>query len=90
MASLAKGVPGTETSVGVADFVINAVKYMDRLPEVHGAAAAALLQLGDGNWKMGEGVTVGKNSKLGDGDEQLILEHFICASHSPFSFSHWY
>ncbi|KAJ7851811.1 Cullin repeat-like-containing domain protein [Mycena olivaceomarginata] len=77
MASLAKGVPGTETSVGVADFVINAVKYMDRLPEVHGAAAAALLQLGDGNWKMGEGVTVGKNSKLGDGDEQLILEHFI-------------
>jgi hypothetical protein len=26
---------------------------------------------------MGEGVTVGKGAKLG-GDEQLILEHFIC------------
>ncbi|KAK7052358.1 Cullin repeat-like-containing domain protein [Favolaschia claudopus] len=77
MASLAKSVPGTETSVGVADFVNNAVKYLDRLPEVHGAAGAALLQLGDGNWKMGEGVTVGKSSKLVDGDEQLILEHFI-------------
>ncbi|KAJ6554308.1 exocyst complex component, exo70 subunit [Mycena capillaripes] len=78
MASLAKGVPGgLETSTSVADFVVSAVKYMDRLPEVHSAAGAALLQLGDGNWKMGEGVTVGRNQKLGDGDEQVILEHFI-------------
>jgi hypothetical protein len=35
-------------------------------------------------------VTVSKNSKLSDSDEQLILEHFICVSHSPFSFSHQY
>ncbi|KAJ7653129.1 Cullin repeat-like-containing domain protein [Mycena polygramma] len=77
MASLAKSTPGLETSTGVADFVVSAVKYMDRLPEVHSAASAALLQLGDGNWKMGEGVTVGKGTKLGGGDEQVILEHFI-------------
>ncbi|KAF7369326.1 hypothetical protein MVEN_00260900 [Mycena venus] len=77
MASLQKAVPGMETSVSVADFVISAVKYMDRLPEVHSAAAAALLQLGDGNWKMGEGVAVSAEPKLGDGDEQVILEHFI-------------
>ncbi|KAJ7918299.1 Cullin repeat-like-containing domain protein [Mycena leptocephala] len=77
MASLAKGGPGGDTSTSVADFVVQAVKYMDRLPEVHSAAGAALLQLGDGNWKMGEGVTVGKGAKLGGGDEQLILEHFM-------------
>ncbi|KAJ6529055.1 Cullin repeat-like-containing domain protein [Mycena vulgaris] len=78
MASLASG-PGKagDTATGVADFVVSAVKYMDRLPEVQGAASDALLQLGDGNWKMGEGVQVGKGSKLGDGDEQVILEHFV-------------
>ncbi|KAJ7717365.1 Cullin repeat-like-containing domain protein [Mycena maculata] len=74
MASLAKG--GGDTTTGVADFVVSAVKYMDRLPEVHSAASAALLQLGDGNWKMGEGVQVTR-LKLGDGDEQVILEHFV-------------
>jgi exocyst complex protein 7 len=83
MASLAgganKGLNGGDTATSVADFVVSAVKYMDRLPEVHSAASAALLQLGDGNWKMGEGVQVGKGAKLGDGDEQLILEHFVCA-----------
>ncbi|KAJ7459394.1 Cullin repeat-like-containing domain protein [Mycena galericulata] len=68
---------GGDASTGVADFVVSAVKYMDRLPEVHSAAGAALLQLGDGNWKMGEGVQVGKGAKLGDGDEQVILEHFV-------------
>ncbi|KAJ7153068.1 Cullin repeat-like-containing domain protein [Mycena crocata] len=80
MASLAGGAgkgAGSDTGTGVADFVVSAVKYMDRLPEVHGAAGSALLQLGDGNWKMGEGVQVGKAPKLGDGDEQLILEHFV-------------
>ncbi|KAJ7653705.1 hypothetical protein DFH06DRAFT_1133838 [Mycena polygramma] len=61
----------------LADFVVSAVKYMDGLPEVHSAASAALLQLGDGNWKMGQGVTVGKGTKLGGGDKQVILEHFI-------------
>ncbi|KAJ7661915.1 Cullin repeat-like-containing domain protein [Mycena polygramma] len=38
------------------------------LPEVQSAASAALLQLGDGNWKMGH--------EAGGGDEQVILEHF--------------
>ncbi|KAJ7092354.1 Cullin repeat-like-containing domain protein [Mycena belliarum] len=78
MASLAKGAGAAgDTSTGVAEFLISAVTYLERLPEVHGAASAALLQLGDGNWKMGEGVQVGKGAKLGDGDEQIILEHFV-------------
>ncbi|KAF7297371.1 hypothetical protein MIND_00970600 [Mycena indigotica] len=77
MATLTKVAPGGDLSTIVADFVVSMVKYLDRLPEVHGAAGAALLQLGDGNWKMGEGVQVQKGPKLGDGDEQVILEHFI-------------
>ncbi|KAJ7054683.1 Cullin repeat-like-containing domain protein [Mycena amicta] len=79
MASMAKGAGplAGDSSTSVADFVVSTVKYLDRLPEVHSAAAAALLQLGDGNWKMGEGVQVAKGPKLGDGDEQLILEHFV-------------
>ncbi|KAL0957917.1 hypothetical protein HGRIS_000098 [Hohenbuehelia grisea] len=66
-----------DSNTKVADFTLMTVKYLERLPEVQSAAGAALLLLGDGNWKMGEGVQVGKGSKLGEGDEQLILEHFI-------------
>lgn len=59
-------------------FLVQTVKYMDRLPDVQSAAGSALLSLGDGNWKMGEGVQVGKGSKVTEGDEQTILEHYIC------------
>jgi exocyst complex component 7 len=58
---------------------------MERLPEVQTAAGAALTALGDGNWKMGEGVSVQK-SKLGEGDEAVILEHYVCAYEVSTSF----
>lgn len=48
------------------------------MPEVRDGVAAALTTLGDGNWKMGEGVQVGKAPKTIDVDEQTILEHYIC------------
>jgi exocyst complex component 7 len=50
---------------------------MERLLQVREAVGPALLTLGDGNWKMGEGVQVGRG-KLGEGDEKLIIEHYIC------------
>lgn len=53
---------------------------MERLPEVKDAVAAALLTLGDGNWKMGEGVQVGKGPKTSEADEQTIIEHYMCKS----------
>ncbi|KAF9490346.1 exocyst complex component, exo70 subunit [Pleurotus eryngii] len=76
MASLGKG---GEVGTGLAEFVVSTVQYLDRLPEVQSAAGSALLKLGDGNWKMGEGVlpTAAKASKLGEGDESLFLEHFV-------------
>ena len=54
------------------------MEYLDRLPEVQDAVVASLLTLGDGNWKMGEGVQAGKASKIGDGDEHVLIEHYTC------------
>jgi exocyst complex component 7 len=55
------------------------VAYLERLPDVAGPAGVALRALGDGNWRMGEGVAVAKVPKLGEGDEGQILEHYVCA-----------
>jgi exocyst complex protein 7 len=57
---------------------LQTVDYLERLPEVQDAVGAALLTLGDGNWKMGEGIQPGKASKLGEGDEGLVIEHYMC------------
>jgi exocyst complex protein 7 len=53
---------------------------------VQAAASSALLALGDGNWKMGEGVQVGKSVKGGEVDENVILEHFLCMYFIQFVF----
>ncbi len=52
---------------------------MQSVPAVQDAVASALLTLGDGNWKMGEGLQVSKGPKLGEGDETVVLEHYLCA-----------
>ena len=50
---------------------------MERIPEVGEAVGSALLSLGDGNWRMGDGMPVAK-SNLGIGDEPIVIEHFMC------------
>lgn len=42
------------------------------------AAASALLTLGDGNWKMGQGTQIGKSKQPGEVDERTVFEHFTC------------
>ena len=54
------------------------VQYIEQVLEVQDAVESALVTLGDGNWRMGEGVRVAKVPKLGEGSEHIILEHFIC------------
>jgi exocyst complex component 7 len=50
---------------------------MERLPDVKIAVESALTTLGNGNWKMGEGVQVGgRNARGDDNEESAILEHF--------------
>lgn len=58
---------------------LQAVQYVERIPDVQEAVGAVLLSLGDGNWRMGDGMPIAK-SNLGPGDEQIIIEHFMCTS----------
>ena len=51
---------------------------MKNLLEVRDAVGDALAALGDGNWRMGDGVRVAGAQKLGVGSEQILLEHYIC------------
>ena len=51
---------------------------MERVPEVLEAVGSALLSLGDGNWRMGDGMPTAAKSTLGPGEEPIIVEHFMC------------
>ncbi|KAJ3566509.1 hypothetical protein NP233_g6959 [Leucocoprinus birnbaumii] len=67
----------SDTSVKIVDLTTETVKYLERIPQVQAAVASGLLALGDGNWKMGEGVQVGKSTQGGAVDEITIMEHFL-------------
>ncbi|KAL0062598.1 exocyst complex component exo70 [Marasmius tenuissimus] len=66
----------SDTSVELMDSSISAVQFLSRLPETLVAAGDILTALGDGNWKMGEGMQVSK-ARAGGTDEQVLLEHYI-------------
>ncbi|KAG6831389.1 hypothetical protein H0H92_010991 [Tricholoma furcatifolium] len=68
---------GEPVTTGLVNFTVSTIKYMERLPQVQGAVGSALLTLGDGNWRMGEGVSVGKVTKVDESDEDTVLEHYI-------------
>ena len=59
------------------------MKYLNRLPDVLPAVNVSLQNLGDGNWKMGQGVGKGGNIKAkgtGAVDESELLENYISKS----------
>ena len=67
------------------------VHYVERILDAQEAVGAVLLSLGDWNWRMGDGMPITK-SDLGPGDEQIIIEHFMCTSFllaSRFPFLSW-
>ncbi|KAF8168883.1 exocyst complex component, exo70 subunit [Pholiota molesta] len=68
---------GLDTNVKLMDFTTSTIAYIEKLPQVQSAVESALYALGDGNWKMGEGVQVGKGNKDGADDNSTITEHFI-------------
>ena len=73
--------PG-EIGTGIADITETVVHYLEAIPAVQDAVASALLTLGDGNWKMGEGMQVKQGPKLVEGDESVVLEHYLCKNSS--------
>ncbi|ESK87637.1 exocyst complex exo70 subunit [Moniliophthora roreri MCA 2997] len=66
----------SDTSVELLESSVSAVEFLNRLPEVLVASGDILMTLGDGNWKMGEGMSVTK-SKTGGTDERVLLEHYV-------------
>ncbi|KAF8816737.1 exocyst complex component, exo70 subunit [Phlegmacium glaucopus] len=68
---------GSDTGTKLMDFTISTVKYIEKIPRIQTAVESALLALGDGNWKMGEGIQVGKGVKTDEADHSNIIEHFV-------------
>lgn len=60
-----------------AQLLSQTVAYLERVPEVAEPAGIALRALGDGNWRMGEGVAVAKGPQLNEGGEEQILQHYL-------------
>ncbi|KAI6162546.1 Cullin repeat-like-containing domain protein [Pisolithus thermaeus] len=70
---------GGEMGVGLADFVVSTVQYLDKLPDVERAVGSVLHALGDGNWKMGDGKRVGKGQRTTTGEvsETVLIQHYV-------------
>jgi exocyst complex protein 7 len=78
---------GTKTIVdvgtGIHETTSMVVNYLQQIPLVMDAVGTALVTLGDGMWKMGEGAgkVLGKSDQ---DDERLVIEHFVCeCEHDP-------
>lgn len=74
---------GTKTVVdlgtGIHEITTMVINYLQQVPQVMEAVGTALVTLGDGMWKMGEGAgkVLGKSDQ---DDERLVIEHFVCTS----------
>ncbi|PVF94062.1 hypothetical protein CPB86DRAFT_766482 [Serendipita vermifera] len=71
---------GTKTNIefgtAVHETTKMVVEYLQQIPQVMDAVGTALVALGDGMWKMGEGA--GKVlDKSDQDDERLLIEHFV-------------
>lgn len=65
---------------------IQTTRYLEQLVEVRDAVGPALMLLGDGNWKMGDGVQAKPNKgKPAPGSESVLIAHYACElNYSPF------
>ncbi|KZV87009.1 hypothetical protein EXIGLDRAFT_680369 [Exidia glandulosa HHB12029] len=68
--------PG-DVGTGVATITTSTITYLNQIPPVADAMASALNTLGDGNWRMGEGMSkTGQRTGMPD-DESGVLENYI-------------
>jgi exocyst complex protein 7 len=55
------------------------LQYLEQLLEVRDAVGSALMLLGDGNWRMGDGIQAKPNQgKPAPGSERILIEHYAC------------
>ncbi|KAH9165747.1 exocyst complex component exo70 subunit [Lactarius sanguifluus] len=80
---------GGEVGTGCADFTITTTRYLEQLLEVRDAVGPTLMLLGDGNWRMGDGIQAKPNQgKPAPGSEGRLIEHYACMRpfvHSEFN-----
>ena len=62
---------------GTAPITTTTIAYLNQIPPVQEAMAAALITLGDGNWRMGEGMSKTGQRNAANGDDAGILENYI-------------
>jgi exocyst complex protein 7 len=74
-----------DLGTGIHEITSMVVSYLQQIPQVMEAVGTALVTLGDGMWKMGEGAgkVLGKSDQ---DDERVVIEHFICKSGVLFAF----
>ena len=71
-------IDANEMGSGTAPITTSTITYLNQIPPVQGPMAAALSTLGDGNWRMGEGMSkTGQRTNVPDTDESGILENYI-------------
>ena len=58
---------------------LQTTRYLEQLLEVRDAVGPTLMLLGDGNWRMGDGIKEKTNQgKPATGCEGSLIEHFVC------------
>jgi len=68
---------GGEVGTGCADFTVTTTRYLQQILEVRDAVGPILMVLGDGNWRMGDGVQPKPNQgKPAPGSEGRLIEHY--------------
>ncbi|KAN0136078.1 Cullin repeat-like-containing domain protein [Lactarius tabidus] len=68
---------GGDVGTGCADFTISTTRYLQQILEVRDAVGPTLMLLGDGNWRMGDGVQAKPNQgKPAPGSESRLIEHY--------------
>ncbi|KAJ3794696.1 Cullin repeat-like-containing domain protein [Lentinula aff. detonsa] len=65
-----------DTSTALLDASVEVVQFLNNMQEVLVGSGDILSVVGDGNWKMGEGVVV-KKQAIVEVSAQTLLEHFI-------------
>jgi len=61
---------------------IQTMRYLEQLLVVRGAVGPALMLLGDGNWKMGDGIQAKPNKgRPAPGSESVLIGHYTCKLH---------
>ncbi|KIK53759.1 hypothetical protein GYMLUDRAFT_49193 [Collybiopsis luxurians FD-317 M1] len=73
---LSTGGRAGDTSTALLDASVEAVQFLNNMQDVIVGSGDILSILGDGNWKMGEGVVV-KKQQVVEINHQTLLEHFV-------------